>query len=282
MNLLLLENQAERHSLPTGDAKATHILKVLKRAVGDSFDVGCVNGPRGKATITAIDATGALTFIIAWGALPSPPPPVILGVGLPRPQTARKILFDASCLGVREIHFFRSEKGEPSYAQSNLWTGGDSGEWRSHLIAGAEQAFTTWIPTVCHFSSLSDWLAHLPTAQARIALDNYEAPAHLHAANPTGTCILAVGSERGWSASERTLLRESHFTLAHLGDRVLRTETACIAGLTLVLPHYTGKVVEFIQQDVSDKVRHTDDDTAAAAAKAVFEEHPDLFRKLLD
>ena len=41
-----------------------------------------------------------------------------------------------------------------------------------------------------------------------------------------------------------------------------------------------GKVVEFIQQDVSAKVRYADDEAAMAAAKAVFGEHPELFRKL--
>jgi len=41
-----------------------------------------------------------------------------------------------------------------------------------------------------------------------------------------------------------------------------------------------GKVVEFIQRDASAKVRYADDKTALAAAKEVFEEHPELFRKL--
>ena len=41
-----------------------------------------------------------------------------------------------------------------------------------------------------------------------------------------------------------------------------------------------GKVVEFIQQDRSAKVRYADDEAAMTAAKAVFGEHPELFRKL--
>ncbi|HKB91619.1 MAG TPA: RsmE family RNA methyltransferase, partial [Opitutaceae bacterium] len=43
----------------------------------------------------------------------------------------------------------------------------------------------------------------------------------------------AFGPERGWSATERTLLRAHRFTLAHLGTRVLRTETACVVALSL-------------------------------------------------
>ncbi|MBP7483295.1 MAG: RsmE family RNA methyltransferase, partial [Lacunisphaera sp.] len=48
------------------------------------------------------------------------------------------------------------------------------------------------------------------------------------------SAVLALGAERGWSAAERTLLRASGFTFTHLGERVLRTETACIAALTLL------------------------------------------------
>jgi len=52
---------------------------------------------------------------------------------------------------------------------------------------------------------------------------------------PAGRPVtLALGAERGWSPAERTLLRESGFTFGHLGDRVLRTETACIAAVTLL------------------------------------------------
>jgi RsmE family RNA methyltransferase len=46
--------------------------------------------------------------------------------------------------------------------------------------------------------------------------------------------VLAFGAERGWSAAERALLRESGFTFAHLGERVLRTETACLVAITLI------------------------------------------------
>jgi hypothetical protein len=41
-----------------------------------------------------------------------------------------------------------------------------------------------------------------------------------------------------------------------------------------------GKVVEFIRKDISAKVRYAEDDAAKAAGEAVFNEHPELFRKL--
>ena len=41
-----------------------------------------------------------------------------------------------------------------------------------------------------------------------------------------------------------------------------------------------GKVVEFIRKDSSAKMRYADDEAAKAAGEAVFNEHPELFRKL--
>ena len=44
--------------------------------------------------------------------------------------------------------------------------------------------------------------------------------------------------------------------------------------------HEQGKVVEFIQESVSDRLQFARNEDALAAAKAVFDEHPELFRKL--
>ena len=54
---------------------------------------------------------------------------------------------------------------------------------------------------------------------------------------PAPHIILAIGSERGWSPAERDILRANHFTLAHLGPRVLRAETAVTAAIAIVKSH---------------------------------------------
>jgi 16S rRNA (uracil1498-N3)-methyltransferase len=243
VNLILFEPAETTAPLPRTDARAVHILDVLRRRVGDTFDCGLVNGPRGKATLAALDAT-ALTLAFAWGAPPPPLDPITLVIGLPRPQTARDILRDATSLGVAALHFVTTEKGDPNYARSTLWS---SGEWRRHLVIGAEQAFCTRLPEVSHGRPLAEIIADLPAFagatlaaseknSTRLALDNYESPSPLSAvAVAAGAPVaLAFGPERGWSAAERDLLRARGFAFAHLGPRVLRAETACIAALSLV------------------------------------------------
>jgi RsmE family RNA methyltransferase len=233
VNLVLFSPAELSRPLPRSDPRAVHLLKVLKRQVGEAFDAGLINGPLGRATLLAIGAE-ALTFSFVWGGPPPPPEPVTLIIGLPRPQTARDMLRDATTLGVAAIHFVQTEKGERNYAQSSLWT---TGEWQRHLAAGAAQAFTTRVPEISHGRTLAETMDTLPSATThRLALDHYEATIPLGRVpiTPEAPVVLALGPERGWSAGDRDLLRAHGFQLVHLGPRVLRCETAVVAALTLV------------------------------------------------
>ena len=230
MNLILFEPAELAAPLPRTDPRARHLLVVLRRQVGDTFDAGLVNGPRGKGKLVAAGPE-ALTLSFTWGPPPPPPDPITLFIGLPRPQTARDILREATALGVGALHFFRAEKGESSYAQSTLWS---SGEWRRHVLDGAAQAFDPRIPEVSHGRTLAELVEACPKNATRLALDNYESPVALAAAPLAAPVILALGPERGWSGVERDLLRSRGFGLAHLGARVLRSETAVIAAVAVV------------------------------------------------
>jgi RsmE family RNA methyltransferase len=159
--------------------------------------------------------------------------PIYWLVGLPRPQTARKLLQAGSILGVSAILFFQSEKGEASYAQSKLWS---TDEWRRQLILGAEQAFATNFPKIEHAETLEAALEMLPENAARLALDVYEADEPL-GVSPLASkaCVLAFGPERGWSPCERDCLRRNQFEMRHLGCRVLRSELAATGATAIAL-----------------------------------------------
>lgn len=233
MNLVLFEPAELAAPLPLADPRAVHILKILRRREGDTFDAGTVNGPRGKATLATI-TPDALTLTFAWDPPLPPLPETTLLIGLPRPQTARDILRDATTLGATRIHFVATERADRNYATSTLWT---SGEWRRHCLTGAAQAFDTRIPEVTWTHTLASALTNLSPSSAadanRLALDNYEASVPLRSAG-AGKIVLALGPERGFGPADRDTLRGAGFTLAHLGPRVLRVETATVAALAII------------------------------------------------
>lgn len=236
VNLVLFESAAAAVRLAPGDPRAAHIREVLGLQTGGALFVGVVNGPLGKAVV-AEDGPDGLKLDIVWEKEIARPRPLYVLVGRPRPQTARDVLREGATFGLAALHFFGAEKGEPSYAHSTLW---QSGEWERRLRDGAAQAFATNIPEVVQHENLADCIQNLdtlaPAGAVRLALDVYEAGAPLSVLAPAdGPVVLALGAERGWSPAERTQLRAAGFALAHLGTRVLRVETALVAGLSVLL-----------------------------------------------
>ena len=232
MNIVLFEAAEIGHPLSLGDPRARHVVQVIGCGVGDRFDVGVIDGPRGKARIEAV---GPQVLELDFALEEQIPQlhPVALVVGMPRPPSARRILKDITSLGADQLHFTGTDRGERSYLSSRLWT---NGEYRRLLLEGAEQAFCTRLPRVEVHQSLAACLDQVDLGADLLAMDNYEASLALGQYRPAAArTLLAVGSERGWSAAERDLLRQREFVLVDMGERVLKTETACIAGLSLVL-----------------------------------------------
>jgi 16S rRNA (uracil1498-N3)-methyltransferase len=232
MNIVLFNEEELDRPLPKDDARALHVLNVIGCRQGDSFDIGLIDGPRGKARIEAATHRG-LELDFHFSETVPRLYPVTMIIGLPRPPSARRILKDLTTQGADTLHFVATDKGEKSYLKSRLWT---DGEYERLLREGAEQAFCTRLPEVVIHESLTACIEQLGDATDRLALDNYEAAMPLGTFQPSQErCVLAIGSERGWSTAERNLLRKNSFELVNIGDRVLKTETACIAGLTLIL-----------------------------------------------
>jgi 16S rRNA (uracil1498-N3)-methyltransferase len=233
MNLILFDAPFEFVRLEGNDPRAGHLRKVLRAEVGTLAFVGFVNGARARAKVVALQADGSLELEVI-GTEPAPQAlPLTLLIGLPRPHTAKRILFEAASLGVAGIHFFEAERGEPSYAQSSLWR---TDEWRERLRLGAEQAFGTHLPQVAMHADLQSAITALYGADVRVVLDNYEAAGPLGAVLPEAgaSAVIALGPERGWASSERDVFRRNGWKLAHMGAHVLRAETACVAAVSVV------------------------------------------------
>ena len=237
MNIILFEESELDEPFSCDDPRMVHLLEVLRRKPGEATDVGVVNGRRGKAVLRSV-SDGLVGLEFSWNEEPSPLLPIDLIAGLSRPQTSRKILQEATSLGVRRIHFIATDRGERSYAMSKLWT---TDEWQQCVRSGVEQAFSTRFPEVRFGLTLTGSVEAMGDVSKRICLDNYEATQSVReAADNHSELVLAVGSERGWSAKERDQFRHHGFSLAHLGERPLRTETAAIAAISIVASGLNG------------------------------------------
>jgi len=237
VNLILFEPDEIDHPFSPEDPRIRHLKGILGREQGQEFDAGLINGPRGKGWI---EAETTEEVIVGFRPLEVPPslPPLHLAVGACRPQTVRKVLLQATTLGVRSVHFFASSRSEQGYLESRVYR---PDQVRPYLIEGAQQAFCTRLPDTAVHESFEECLEALSETRG-IALDNYEAQGPLHTypfdgkeSSSVPPLSLWIGSERGWSAPEREAFRFGNIALRGLGPRVLRTETAVVAGITLCL-----------------------------------------------
>ena len=237
MNLILFEPEEMDRPFSPEDPRIRHLKQVLGREPGQEFDAGLIDGSRGKGWI---EAESAGQVRLGFRPLEDPPslPPLDIAVGACRPQTVRKVLLQATALGVRSIHFFASSRSERGYLESKVYR---PEQIRPYLIEGAQQAFCTRLPETPVHETFQGCLEVLSEGRG-IALDNYEAqgPLHTYPFDKVGSSSvpplsLWIGSERGWSAPEREAFRRHGIALRGLGPRVLRTETAVVAGITLCL-----------------------------------------------
>ena len=229
MNLILFSSTAPRQTLARTDPRARHLLEVLACGPGDDFRAGVIDGPTGTGSLVAINAE-RLELAFHWYGTAPPLDAITLIVGLPRPPSARKILYQAAALGCREMRFVLTAGSDPNYARSRLWT---TGEWRRHLVDGLQQSVTTALPAVTCGAPLRSALQQLPPDAVAVVLDNAAEAGRLGSRALHLPLVLALGPERGWTDADRCLLWRHHFVPCTLGERVLRVETACVAALAI-------------------------------------------------
>ena len=239
MNIVLFTD-ADKNIFPQNDERTKHILKVLKKDVGETFEAGIENGKSGIATITNISENGIQFDFMPTGE-GKPLNNVEMIIGFVRPIQLKRLFRDMASLGVKKIHLVATELGEKSYMDSKIV---ERGTAYNALREGTIQAKSTHVPELCIHNSVADCLKSFDlTTTINICLDNIEPKATLFnfmsentANSETNVSVLAaIGSERGWSAKERALFADYNFTLCSMGNRVLRTETASTVAVSLIL-----------------------------------------------
>jgi len=264
VNIILFDPTEIGKPLPRRDERTLHLLKVLHKKAGDTFDAGIIGGNLGIGRIDTVRLDGSVAYSLDLRQEPPPRYPVRIAVGFPRPIQIRRLLRDLSNMGMEAVDLIGTELGEKSYRDTKLLTDGGA---HAALIEGAVQARDTRIPVLSVYSCLKDWLAgrpwerpvtppvSLPAPEKNtrppwsvyaggsfsrnpllIALDNVRPEGSLTMLSALGQpMVMAVGCERGWSDREREELETAGFLRLSMGERALRTETACVAAAVLAL-----------------------------------------------
>ncbi len=226
MNLILLDNDdfisAGRVSL--GGRRFEHIRKVHRAVVGDELKVGKIDGPMGRGKIVALNDR-SLELDLVLDQPPPRPLPITLLLALPRPKMLKRILQSISSLGVKQVYLLNSYRVDKSFWGSPL-LGAEN--LREQLLLGLEQARDTVVPRVTLCPRFKPFVEDdLPQIAAGTAA--YVAHPGVATRCPHGlteAVTLAIGPEGGFIPYEIDRFCECGFTPVHLGERILRVETA--------------------------------------------------------
>jgi 16S rRNA (uracil1498-N3)-methyltransferase len=237
MNLILLDerDRIDSSSVTLCDARATHLLNVLRVAPGQMVRIGLLDGPLGIGTVESA-GDGRVTLRCTFEADIPQRPRVDVLLALPRPKVMRRLWAQLAALGVGQIILTNAERVERHYFDTHLVT---ESSYRPLLIEGLQQARDTRLPLVSihrQFRILvEDRLDGFFGTGVRLMADpsGSVSVASAVASHPDERVLLAIGPEGGWNAFELNLLRAHGFALVGLGPRTLRMDTACTALLAI-------------------------------------------------
>ena len=213
---------------------ASHITRVLRLRVGTAlvlFDgmggeyEGSIDRAHGGEVIVAVGAQAAVER--------ESPLQLTLAQGVSRGERMDLVVQKATELGVSHLVPVLTERSvvRLTAQQSDRKVN----HWRAIAIAACEQCGRNRLPSVAPPVALKEFLkGDAGAAGTRLLLSPEGTATPGDVAPPGGAVTVLIGPEGGLTDEEEQAAIAAGFTALRLGPRVLRTETAAIAALTLL------------------------------------------------
>jgi 16S rRNA (uracil1498-N3)-methyltransferase len=216
-----------------------HLFRARRLAVGDGLRVVDGAGAARWAEVAAVDRRAARLRLGEPAPSGEAAYRLELLVATPKKERASWMVEKATELGVAAVRFLGSERSPRSLG------GGSLERLRRVAAAAVEQCGRSRVPAVTgvhawrEVSGLLEglperWFLHLESKNAA------EETTHLRPEDPAGAGAVLIGPEGGWSDAEAGELRDLGCRPVHLGERVLRVETAAVAAAAMVLLRHPG------------------------------------------
>ncbi len=222
IHLLVGGDELDRDTVEVEGADYRRLFRARRLKVGDR--VRLVDGRGGARWSLVGGVTAERARLDIEGPAPTYEPArrLTLFVSVVRPERAAWLVEKATELGVRELQWFVSERTSRSFPESAVVRQGRVAK------SALEQCGGAWLPRIGAPVALED-------------AGTFAGAAVLHPGAGTplpavgGVRTLVVGPEGGFSEGEIEWFASRGATLADLGPRVLRTETAAVAALAVAL-----------------------------------------------
>jgi len=223
-------------SIPGTEAR--HITKVLRMGPGDRLVLMDRKGHHFLSTIQS--ATPREVKVVLEGSFPKPPPSpvrITLCQALIKSRQMDYVIQKASELGADRIFPFTSERTVVRFSKDRLIN--KMRHWQEIALSSAKQCGRVTPVEISLPSTFRDLIREWKETEGlKVILWEEEGAKDLKGllrrSSQIGKFAGVVGPEGGFSRKEIEVARDAGFSIASLGSRILRSETAALALVALV------------------------------------------------
>ena len=201
-----------------------HLFRILRAADGDRVMLLDGHGETAEAEVS-----GKRLLVLSRVTEPVPALRLHLYLAPPRRQKMEQLLKQAAELGVFRIVTFFSERSVALPAGENARS-----RQETLLAEACKQSGNPFLPVCDGPVKFADAVTDAVTA---CPLCFFGAPAESGSGRPenlTGDCAFFVGPEGGFTEAEESRMKQEGFHPLRIGRRILRVETAAVAGLAVL------------------------------------------------
>jgi 16S rRNA (uracil1498-N3)-methyltransferase len=210
---------------------SAHLGRALRMGPGDALVLFNGDGYSYRGSLTAVSKKTVTVHIEHRDDINLESPlDVHLGIAISRGDRMDWVVQKATELGVAKITPLLTQRTGVKLAGERAAK--KCLHWQQIAISACEQCGRNRVPEVGPLTELDKWLPQL-TETRRFVLHHRATAAPVGMDHPDSLALL-IGPEGGLSESEIGLAEQNRFEALALGPRVLRTETAPLAALTLL------------------------------------------------
>jgi 16S rRNA (uracil1498-N3)-methyltransferase len=212
---------------------AGHLTRVLRLRAGAALTLFNGRGGEYSASIERVRRSEVTLAVGEHQAIERESPVALtLAQGISRGERMDLVVQKATELGVSRLIPLVTERSVVRLDEEQ--SDRKSSHWRAIAIAACEQCGRNRLPEVALPAQLREFLRQPPPESARLLLSPAAAQRIEDVPRPASGVTVLIGPEGGLSDEEQAAAQAAGFTAVNLGPRVLRTETAAIAALTLL------------------------------------------------
>lgn len=213
---------------------AHHASRVLRLREGSPVEIFDGQGNECQGIIARLDGKQVVIGDISASNVDRESPlPVLLAQALSSSEKMDWVIQKATELGVAAIQPLDTERSVARLSAERIAKRLE--HWRQVAISACEQCGRNKLPEIHAPLDIMIWLQQIPGTPGGKFMLLPQGAASLHEQEkPQGEVVLLVGAEGGFTQAESASALRCGFTPIRMGARVLRTETAAIAGLAAV------------------------------------------------